>query len=157
MAPTTSRLVDGVTHQGLADASPANVRGDVHRLDLRDEPSPMRQLPEEVELERADDAAIEPGDVEGAARIGGDVVERVEIRLEGAVARGLRMRPESIVPEKTQDGGNLVAGREADEERGENGLSSAGASSARTCTRSPRPGCGRSTRASRPNRSTGQG
>ena len=121
MAATTPRLVDRVTHHRFPDPLPTDVGRDVDRFDLRHTPSAMREVSKDEELIRADHTLPERRDVEGAPGIGGDVVEGVEVGLEGAVARGLGMRRKLVVREQTEDVRDVVAGREADDERRDDG------------------------------------
>ncbi len=122
MAAATARLVDGVPHHGLAEPAAADVGRDVDGLDHRDAPSAIRELTEDVELVGTDDALAEPRDEERAVGIARDRVERVEVRRERAVASGLGMSAELVVPQQGEDGGDVVAGRPAENEgRGDGG------------------------------------
>jgi hypothetical protein len=122
MAAPTARLVDGVPHHGLAEPAPADIGRDVDGLDHRDAPSAMRQLTQDVELVGTDNALAEPRDVKCAVRIVRDRVERVEVRRERAVASGLGVSAEVVVPEQGEDGGDVLAGRAAENEgRGDGG------------------------------------
>jgi hypothetical protein len=122
VATATAGHFDRVPHHRLADPSPAYVGRDVDRFDLRDEPAAVREASRDREVERPDDAPVEPRHVETGAGVRRDVVECVEIRRELAVAGRLRVRAEVVVGQETEDGLDVVARRELDDEGRDDGL-----------------------------------